>query len=246
MSSSKVPISLIYKNEIKFILSNALKVLTIQILFNITTSVIYLQDFTGLNYFPNFQGEFLDINQDILTIQPAIGEIKLETIVLNCSDARFLFTTGNYYFSDMLTTGYNIQYKNARRSLVRFDNLTSLNGKKVVRAYLKIFGSPKCDTCTADPKEIFVHRIDENYTDILKWTDIPSYNPRPETSIMVGETNLLMFYWDITSLVRSWVDKPNQNFGVLLKQDDPIGQENVKLFYRTSKPPQLKVIYLSS
>lgn len=104
--------------------------LTIQVLFNITTSAIYLQDFTGLNYFPKSQGEFLDVNKDILAIQPATGELKLETAVLNFTDSRFLFTNGDYFIADQIVTGYNISNKNFRRSLVKFDNLASLNGKK--------------------------------------------------------------------------------------------------------------------
>jgi hypothetical protein len=133
-----------------------------------------------------------------------------------------------------------------RRSLIKFDNLTSINGKKIVKAYLKILGYPRWDYCTADPKEVFVHRVDENYGNILKYSEMPSFDPIPEASIMVGETTEEVFYWDVTSLVKSWINKIYPNYGLLLKENDPFGNENSKQFYRTSKPPQLKIIYLTS
>lgn len=101
-------------------------------------------------------------------------------------------------------------------------------------------------TYSADPKELFVHRVDESYGNILKWIQMPGFNPKPDASIMVGETDERTFHWDVTSLVKNWIDKIHPNYGVLLKTDNPVGQESAKFFYRTSKPPQLRVICLSS
>lgn len=49
-------------------------------------------------------------------------------------------------------------------------------------------------TYISDLKEVFIHRVDENYGNILKWVEVPSFNPILEKSIMVGDINLQMFY----------------------------------------------------
>lgn len=128
MSSIIPPIALLYKKEVKYLLRSSLKVLAIQILFSISTSSIYLQDLSGTNYFPNPQGEFLDINKDILVIQPFSDQVKLETIRINNTDSRFVFNSGDFNH-DFLSTGYSIKYQNMRKTLLRFDNLENLSGK---------------------------------------------------------------------------------------------------------------------
>lgn len=243
MSSSKVPISLLYKNEIRYVLSNALKVLTIQILFNITTSTIYLQDFSGLNYFPNFQGEFLDVNQDILTIQPSAVQMKTEAIIINNTDSRYLITTTNFIEDGYVYTGYSLPNKDMRRSLLKFGNITALNGKKIIKAYFRMAG---WIASNSGKREVFVHRFEQSYDNILKWTDMPKFYPNPETSIMVGHVDEENYSWDVTFLVKNWVSKNYPNYGILLKQNDLPGEDSIKAYYSKSKPPHLVVICLTN
>ncbi|OMJ93636.1 hypothetical protein SteCoe_3332 [Stentor coeruleus] len=244
MSSSKFPVSLLYKNEIRFLLSNALKVLTIQVRFNITTSNIYLQDFSGLNYFPNSQGEFLDINQDILIIQPSAVQMKTEEIAINLTDSRSLVTTFTPPETNAwLYTGYSLPNKDMRRSFIRFDNLTCLNGKKIVKAYLRLTG---WISSNSGRREVFLHRVEQNYGKIQKWTDMPRFYPNPETSIIIGHSDEESHSWDITFLVRNWVDKIYPNYGVILKQNDLPGEDSIKEYYRLIKPPQIIVLFLTS
>lgn len=240
--SSNVQISLIYKNEIKFILSNALKVLTIQVLFSISTSNIFLQDAYGMNYFPTSQGEFIDVNKDILIIRPSLDQIKLQTIVISCSDSRFLLSNGDFIY-DSLSVGYTVNSKSMRNTLIKFDDLASLNDKKIVKAFVGLHGLTHPDFFTIAPREIIVYRVDQNYGKIKKWSEMPLYNPVPITSIMVGETSGEVYYWDITLLVKSWIDGTNANYGIILKPKDSFGMESCKDFFLSAKPPHLKVIY---
>ncbi|OMJ94502.1 hypothetical protein SteCoe_2274 [Stentor coeruleus] len=238
-------ISLLYKNEVKFILNTALRVLTIQTLFNISSSNIYLQDFSGVNYFPNMQGEFTNIKETMLTIQPASDSMKLGLEIINRTDSRYVYTSGdNGGNNDYLCTGYSIYGGDMRRSLIKFDNLTSLNGKQIVKIFLQIIGKPRISNFYDYPKEVFVNRILQSYGSITKWSQLPYYRPDPDASIMVAETNEVSFNFDITLLVRSWLDGSCQNYGLLLRQDDIYGVESAKLFYSNSKPPQLMAYYL--
>lgn len=74
---------------------------------------------------------------------------------------------------------------------------------------------------------------------------MPLYNPVPITSIMVGETWGEIFYWDITLLLKSWIDGTNANYGMIFKPKETFGIESCKEFYLSQKPPHLKVIYLA-
>ncbi|OMJ89347.1 hypothetical protein SteCoe_8552 [Stentor coeruleus] len=242
--SSKRLVSLVYKNEVKFILSNALKVLAIQVLFNIATSNIFLQDFYGVNYFPTSQGDFIDVNQDILIIQPSSVQLNLQTAFINCSDARYIRSDLDSQI-DILSIGYIVNEKGMRNTLIRFDNLTSLNNKKIVRAYVGLSGTPHSATLCLDPKEILVYRIDQKYGKITKWIEMPIYNPVPITSIIVEDTLGKIFYLDITLLVNDWINGTYANYGILLKPKDLVGIESRKDFHNSQKPPYLKVIYLT-
>ncbi|OMJ93635.1 hypothetical protein SteCoe_3331 [Stentor coeruleus] len=246
MPGSNITIALTNGTFVNHLLNSFLKVATIQTIFGISDSSFYLQGTSKNNYFQNGQYEFPSINEDILTIQPFAGQVKMETIIINSTDSRFLLSNGVFYIDDALYTGYSIPNKNMRRSLIKFDNISILKGKKIIKAYLRLFGKARDSTTTPDPKEVFVHRVEQNYTNILKYTDMPIFDTKPEASTMVGETNEEIFIWDITLLVKNWVDGLYLNYGVLLKQNDPYEQENTKLYYRTSKPPQLKVICLAS
>lgn len=126
-----IPISLIYMGEVKYLMSPIIKILTIQTLFNIPNSNIYLQDYFENYYFPNSQGEFLNVDEKIISVQPSTVNMKLETIFINKTDSRFVSTSGDYTTGDHLTTGYSEEWKNSRRSIIKFENLASLNGKKL-------------------------------------------------------------------------------------------------------------------
>lgn len=170
---------------VKYLLSSSLKVLAIQIFFNIRTSSIYLQHLSGINYFPNPQDEFLDINNDIFAIQPFSDQVKLETIQVNNTYSRFVFQNSDFDYG-FLSTRYSIKYKNMRKSLLRFDNLVNLSGKNIKKAYLFITGKLRVCNSNFIPREVFVHRIENNYGKIVKLTEICAYNPGPYSSIMVG------------------------------------------------------------
>lgn len=58
MSGINTAVALTNGTHVSYLLNSALKVLTIQTLFNTVNSNIYLQDILGNNYFPNAQGEF--------------------------------------------------------------------------------------------------------------------------------------------------------------------------------------------
>jgi hypothetical protein len=73
---------------------------------------------------------------------------------------------------------------------------------------------------------------------------MPRYDPKPETSIIVGETNEETFSIDITSLVVNWLNGIFPNYGILLKGNDIIGVNNLKGFKKVTKPPHLRIICL--
>lgn len=133
-----------------------------------------------------------------------------------------------------------------RRAFIKFGNLSSLGGKKIVKAYLEIVGMPRNSNCLDDPKEIFVHRLLESYDNLVKWELQPKYNVQPEASIIVGETNLMTFSIDITLLVNGWVIGDFPNYGLVFKENEKNGTEGVKKFYSSSKLPQLRVISLAN
>lgn len=153
MSSINTAVALTNGTHVSYFLNSVLKVLAMQTVFSISTSNIYLQDTSKNNYFPNDQGEFLNIDEKILTVQPFAGQIKLETIIVNSTDSRFLWNNGDYYIYDYLLTGYNGSYKIMRRSLIKFDDLKSLSAKKIVKAYLRLFGRVRESTCNADQEK---------------------------------------------------------------------------------------------
>lgn len=170
--------------------------------------------------------------------------MKLETIFINNTDSRFVQTSGDYTVVGHLITGYLAEFKNSRRTMIKFENLTSLSGKKIVKAYLRLKGNGRPDKCTALPKEVFLHRIEEPYVNTIKWLEQPNFNPQPVTSIMVGETPEERFSWDITSLVKNWVDKKFPNYGLLLRQYDPYQEESTKYYSQNARSPILEVVYL--
>lgn len=245
MNNSTV-ISLVYNNEIKFILYFALKVTVIQTLFNISTTNVYLKDFNDIYYFPTPQGEFLYLRQSILAIQPAPTKSKLEVLVINKTDSRTIDSINDYVASDIISTGYSVPGGNMRRSYIKFGNIASLNGKVIARAFLHVVGKMRDkDYYFADPKEVFVHRITQNFTTPTKYAMMPIYKSEPESSILIDETREISFYWDITFLVKEWVDGVSYNYGLLLRSEDVYGVESAKIYYSNTKPPQLIVSYLA-
>ncbi|OMJ75499.1 hypothetical protein SteCoe_25348 [Stentor coeruleus] len=251
MSSIKPEIALLYGNKVKYIASTILKIISIQVLFEIQSSNIYLQDASGVNYFPNYQNEFIDTNKNIFIVKVSSQlssstpplDIKLESIIIDKSDSRFLYTGGTYYGGDYIFTGY-VLGKQMRRTFIKFDDLSSISEKKIVKVYLRICGTGSLGYTSSAPKELFVYRVDQSYGNILKWTDNPIYNTEPEASTIVGETEEEMYSWDITSLVRGWVDKRYPNYGLMLKSNEPLGVDSGKNFYQAGKVPHIKVIYM--
>ncbi|OMJ74791.1 hypothetical protein SteCoe_26207 [Stentor coeruleus] len=240
----ETPISLVYKNEVKFFMSSVIRVIAIQTLFNISSSNIWLQDVFDNVYFPNSDGEILNLSQKIFSVQPSTTQMKLETIFINRTDSRFVSTSGEYNPGNHLTTGSSIQWKNTRNTIVQFGNLTSVGDKNIVKAYLRLYGNSRCSNCCADPKEVTLHRIEEYYFSTTKWADQPNYTSEPVTSIMVGETGEARFSWDITGLTKSWIDKKYPNYGLLLKQNESWDIESTKYFAQNARTPTLEVIYL--
>lgn len=166
---------------------------------------------------------------------------------MNYTDTRYLYNYGDYNpnYDDCLEIGYNVGMKYIIRSLIKFDQLETLKGKKILKAYLYITGSARDNAnFNADPKEMFCHRLLEKYSNPLKWTEMPKFDPEPETSIIVGETNEEIFSMDITSLVVNWLNGRFPNYGILLKGNDRLGVDNLKGFKKVKKPPYLRVICL--
>ena len=156
MSSLNSAVTLTNGTSIFYVLNSVLRVVLIQSIFKISTSDLYLEDLSNNIYFPNSLGEFPKVNRNILMIRPAAKQIIPETIIVNYTDGRYLHDYGDYNpINDCLEIGYNAANKYIIRSLIKFDQLESLKGKKSLKAYLYITGRIRPAGFNADPKEVF-------------------------------------------------------------------------------------------
>lgn len=160
MNSLKAPITLTDGINIRYVLNSALRIVLIQSIFMISTSDLYLEGFSRNIYLPNPQGEFPETYEDILLIQPIAKSIDPVTIIINNTDSRYLCDTLDFNPAhNFILTGYNINNKFLTRSLLKFDQLESLKGKKILKAYLYLTGRIRDSVSFADPNELFIHQV---------------------------------------------------------------------------------------
>jgi hypothetical protein len=156
MNCLVAPMTLTDGINIRFFSSSFLSIALIQSIFNIQRGDLYLEGLSKKLYLPNDKGVFSEFCEDILMIQPTVNQIIPETIIVNYTDARYLFNHTDYNPSndDCLEIGYNVASKYIIRTLIKFEELESLIGKKILKAYLYLTGrARKGAHFNADPKE---------------------------------------------------------------------------------------------
>jgi uncharacterized repeat protein (TIGR01451 family) len=111
---------------------------------------------------------------------------------------------------------------NAQRSLLQFNVSPIPSGSQVTSAMLWLYA----DTSTQgdNPMTVTAHRVqnswDENTT---IWASQPQMDATSVSTTDIPAQDTWVS-WDITSLVQDWVDDPGNNFGVILKGDENVGQ----------------------
>ena len=121
-----------------------------------------------------------------------------------------------------MEVGYDVDYLGAHRSLVRFDLSEIQGGSHISRARLRLY----CWlTSTGDgDMDITAHRVNGYWTEMgATWNNTANKCGEAYDTVTVPdgwESLGEYYYWDITELVRAWVNGTYPNYGVMLKEDE--------------------------
>lgn len=155
-----------------------------------------------------------------VTIDPWIDVFQAEDTFVASN------TSYNYHNTDYLFVG-NHSTIGKTRSLLKF-NLPNIPNGKVTGATLGLYQS-----VTSNTTPINLHELTSTFSSkSVTWASQPKFN----TSISASNNSASIGYsnFDVTSLVKQWYEKPESNYGMMLKYPDANeATVNRKSFYST-------------
>lgn len=241
--TSALYVNVVYKDQFQSMLVNQVSELRLKQIFGISDNNIFLRDLNGNLFFPERDGKFIDLNQKIYQIASDSEKYTIEEIKIPPSEAKFVFTNGNWYTSNYLLTGYSTANSNMRRSFIKFADLSPLVNQKIIKCVFQIVGLIKpSNQFSASNQEVFIHRVLTPWENLVAWGNQPIFSGVPESSCIVGETYEVPFTWNITELVKGWAKGTVKNYGVCLRSSDVYGVESAKLFYANHNEKQATLI----
>jgi hypothetical protein len=135
-------------------------------------------------------------------------------------------TADSYVNQQATTTNYGtatamyVQAKTgqARRSLVQFDISSIPSGSTINSATLELYA-----TAVSGSQTLNVHRITGIWTEAdVTWNTIPTFTSSADASI-TGGTGAGWRTWNVASVVQSWANGTNTNYGFLVKGQSETG-----------------------
>lgn len=114
------------------------------------------------------------------------------------------------------------------RIYIQFD-LSGIIGT-ITSAQLQLY----CSGTSGGGHNIDLHQVTSPWTENgITWATQPSYNPTKETTVFVSDNNK-WYSWDITALVKKWVEDGVPNYGVTLKRDVEDTSDSIRRSFRSS------------
>jgi hypothetical protein len=155
-------------------------------------------------------------------------------------------SSGTLYNDGELDVGYRqfVDGSVSYRSAIRFDLPASLSGKVIQSATLKLYYFDAWESFS--PQAVHVHRATQSWTEDAFPSDL-SYDPGSVESLVGGSgTEFRWINWDVTSIVRLWVNNSASNFGLILASSG--ASNTVRFISRESEAqafqPLLEIQYL--
>ena len=135
------------------------------------------------------------------------------------------------------------------RAYLQFNLSAIPTGADIVSADLKLYHNSSTGTTDLT---IGIHKVTSSWQEnTLIWINQPDYHPIPESSRLVNVDTTDWLSWDITGLLREWLDGSTANYGLVLKDtDEALGNTYIQCFSSdyTDEPslrPKLEIIYLA-
>jgi len=177
---------------------------------------------------------------EILTLQPG-SEGK-------DADVDDSFPNANSGSYNALWIGYSNTFAKYRTYL-QFDlNPTPLPaGAVVINAYLKLH---QYDFGGSGSFTVGLHKVTSGWEEnFITWNNQPTSSSNAESFCAINKTFDWWREWDVSELVRGWLDSSVSNYGMLLKPTDEPANDKVGLFRSsdyitdTTKCPKLEIYY---
>ncbi|MFW6126378.1 MAG: DNRLRE domain-containing protein [Chloroflexota bacterium] len=185
------------------------------------------------------QYELRPATETTRTIQPKPGEANDAYVFENAKDTNF----GNEAY---LFVGGNLAHQ-FYRTLIEFDVSTIVSTAVVTEAYVELFYSESDPQLNA---MMAVYEVKNDWDeDHINWANAPTPAAEAVDTVNVpAVASQGWIAWDVTILVRGWLDGSVANYGVLLKDADESTVKSLKGFYSSShslfeRRPRLVVTY---
>ncbi len=127
-------------------------------------------------------------------------------------------------------------------ALIRFPSVSRPSGMVLQRATLRAtsFGA------YLSPRTVTSHRITRNWWENINWNEFTNYGATRGWSGSYGSVRYIgpsLYQWDVTSLVKYWIDTGSAQYGIALTGTS---SGSMHIYARqTSSPPQLVVCWQS-
>ncbi len=158
------------------------------------------------------------------------------------SFVSYRYPNNNYYLYDWLRTGRDTDYY-ARRSFIKFTLPTNIPGYAVTSAYLRIK-----KYSGANPV-MHAYKVIENWTSsTVTWNSQPEIDDEYESTLAYNDSGS---WWRmyITTPVTDWLEDPNNNFGLMLRDATESGTTQWTTFYSSDadspNKPELHIEYIA-
>ena len=234
-------IKITFIDKVYSILNFDITVKKLQCIFNIK-EISYLEDLNGNRLYPTLEGNFpTSIPTEVFLRQQLP---KQAPIIIYPTESKFVYDVGswNSVFLEVMV-GYHSKNLNMRVGCIQFKDLSSINAdRKISKVYLRMVGTYHEST---QPIQIFIHRCETDWKDIVDWNQLPVYSEEPYSSRIIREAAEIPFHWDVTDIVVDWVTGFLPNYGIVIKTDNTYGIPSTKQFHNSNavKNPCLLVFY---
>ncbi len=191
-----------------------------------------------------------------------LGENSISDLTGTCEDTYLNKNSENYAEADTLRT-YTWPTDTAANAIVMKWNLSTLpQDAEIKSASLELYLT---DSGGDDPYEIGAYRLTgvdpviyactgETYDGTNPWTND---TPLAQDNISVAESTTAVDTargfkgWDITDMVKQWMDVPAENYGVLLNPDTTASSDSFRYFASSQAEdqalrPKLTITFVSS